>query len=84
MTISAHRAARQSVLAAFVFTVAMIAAPAWSQDNTTTVDCGKTGNTSDCINKPQSAAAAVPTKPPAQAMWPNVNGDEPSKPARGG
>jgi hypothetical protein len=35
---------------------------AWSQDNVTTVDCAKSWNTAGCIDKPQNAAAAVPTK----------------------
>lgn len=84
MIISMHQTACQSFLAGLAFTVALLATPAWAQDNTTTADCAKTWNTADCINKPQSAAAAVPSKAPAQAMWPNVNGTEPSKPARGG
>jgi hypothetical protein len=79
MTISLQRTACQSFLAALAFTVALVAAPAWSQDNVTTVDCRKSFNTADCIDKPRSAAEAEPTKAPSQAMWPGATVPPPAK-----
>jgi hypothetical protein len=81
MTISVQRTACQSILAALAFTLAIAAAPASAQDNVTTVDCRKSFNTADCINKPRSAAEAEPTKAPSQAMWPGAVVAPPAKAA---